>query len=243
MKSRRSISDTSRDRQGISLFSANDGPERSTGFSRTDFLDALFRRYFEVRDGFVLVRSEIGRHKKASIRHFPSIDALARETFPAHYEVFFGVCPRETVRSGPESLIYCTALWTTLDMAPEGERLEGDYFHDEKTAARAVRAFPLRPSMIVESGLSLHLYWLLKQPTKIERASQLEEILDRIHKYFNGSLPTKMDAMLRLPDTAVIGETGPVRPCKVKFISIDFSYSIAEIQTGLALVDRCRRGI
>ena len=243
MNSRQRNSGTSDDQKGNTRIPGADRSDKTSGLSRLDFLEALFGRYFELRKGFIMVKSAAHRNEKASTRHFPKIEPLAKESFPGHHQVFFGVCPRENVRAGPESIAYCTALWTTLEIASEDQRIEGDYFSDDKTAARAVRSFPLRPSIIVESGRSLHLYWVLKRPTKVERASQLEELLNRIHKYFIGSQPLRMDAMLRLPDTEGFNELGAMGPCKVKFIGVDFSYSIEEMRNGLVLIDRCRREV
>jgi hypothetical protein len=241
MFSRPPNSGTPRDRGGNFPISKLDQPDRTFGLNRLQFLQALFGGYFELRKAFIMVQSEAPAGKKVNTRHFPTIEALAKEVFPTRHQVFFGVCPRETVRPGPDGIAYCTSLWTVVNKLSEDERKRGDYYPDEQRVARAVRAFPLRPSIIVESSSFLHLYWLLTRPAKIGRASQLEEILDRIHKYFDGSKPVNMDAMLSLPDTEVIDVLGAVRPCKVKFISTAFSYSIAEMLDGLALVDRTRR--
>ena len=47
-------------------------------YTRKDFLEALFQRYFTKREGFILVRAVRHLDHKISTRFFPNIE-LARE--------------------------------------------------------------------------------------------------------------------------------------------------------------------
>ena len=125
-------------------------------FSRREFLDALFGEYFERHEGFIEVQTVASFRHQPHIQFFPNIDTLAREHFPRDQEVFLGVCPREKMRPGRDDVCYITALWAALDVAGGGYSGK-DAFNNCQKAARAVRYFPLAPSMIVESGRGLHL--------------------------------------------------------------------------------------
>jgi len=66
---------------------------------------------------------------------------------------------------------YVTALWATVDIG--GGYAGKDAYPNRQKAARAVRNFPLTPSIIVESGRGIHLYWLLDEPLEIIDVAKL----------------------------------------------------------------------
>src|SRR5208283_6205893 len=150
-----------------------------------DFLEALFGQYFEQHKGFLEVQAFTPFSDKPNTRFFPNIDTLAKEYFSEEEEVFFRTSPCETMKHRRMSIRYITALWAALDVGGGGYSGK-DAFPDCQKAARTVRNFPLVPSIVVESGRGLHLYWLLDEPMKVLDVARAEKELKRISLYFKG---------------------------------------------------------
>jgi len=199
-------------------------------FTRKDFLEALFHEYFRKREGFVLVRTFRNNDRKTSTRYFPNVEILAKEQYTPDQNVFFGVCPHENMKPDKAYIQYLVALWAGLDMSPEGYSGKQVYFFGQAQAAKAVRSFPLPPSIIVESGAGLHLYWLLKRITPIEDVEALEELLGRINQYFQCETPLAIDTVMRLPGTANCKVPSSNVTCRVKYLNTDFRYDLEEFE-------------
>ena len=65
----------------------------ASGVKRTHFLQALFRDYYESFRGYILVRSVNDWKDQAIPLFFPNTELVAKQSFDAGKEVFFGVCP------------------------------------------------------------------------------------------------------------------------------------------------------
>jgi hypothetical protein len=199
-------------------------------FTRKDFLEALFHEYFRKREGFVLVKTFRNNDRKTSTRYFPNVEILAKEQYTPDQNVFFGVCPHENMKPDKAFIQYLVALWAGLDISPEGYSGKQVYFFGQAQAAKAVRSFPLPPSIIVESGAGLHLYWLLKRITPIEDVEALEELLGRINQYFQCGTPSGIDSLMRLPGTANCKVPSSDVTCRVKYVNTDFRYDLEEFE-------------
>jgi hypothetical protein len=199
-------------------------------FTRKDFLDALFLNYFRRRQGFIMVRSSRGLDRKTSIRYFPNVEILAKEPYHFDQHVFFGVCPHEKMRSEKDHIRYLVALWAGMDLDPEGYSGKKAHFLGQAQAAKAIRSFPLPPSIIVESGQGVHLYWLLKDLSPVEDIDAVERLLGRINCYFKCNTEVGIDSMLRLPDTTNCGLAAAPAECRVKYLNPDFRYDLNEFE-------------
>ncbi len=122
------------------------------GFTRREFLEALFEEYFSQHDGFIMVKVVKVLDHKVSVRYFPSVDVLARQEYQDNQNVYFGVCPRESMKPRPDNQYRLPALWAALDFSAESHSGRASYFKLLSRAALAVRRFPYPPSIIVESG-------------------------------------------------------------------------------------------
>lgn len=202
-----------------------------TNFVRRDFLEALFGQYCEQYKGFIEIQAFTPFIDKPSIRFFPNIDTLAKEHFSEEQEVFFRTCPRLTTKRRRDNFRYITALWAALDVGGGGYSGK-DAFSNCQQAARAVRNFPLVPSIIVASGRGLHLYWLLDEPRKILDVARAEKELNRISIYFKCKREIKIDTMLRLPDTFNKRIPDLRGTCKIKYMNASLRYTPEDI-------DRC----
>jgi hypothetical protein len=199
-----------------------------SSFSRKEFLEVLFKDYFSKRDGFIMVRT--GKHldPRVSTRFFPNTEILSKEQYQEDQNVFFGVCPRETMKPDQRHVRYITAFWAGLDLNGDGYSGKDLYFFSKPLAAKAVRSFPLPPSIVVESGVGMHLYWLLQDVVEMVDVQRIENLLNKIGSHFQCKTPTKVDAVLRLPETSNCKVSAQGGLCRVKFINADFRYSLED---------------
>lgn len=198
------------------------------GFTRKDFLEALFGDYFRRRGGFIMVKSMRNFDRKISFRYFPNVEVLARQQYREDENVLIAVCPRESMRPEADSIRFATCLWAGLDIGPNGFSGKESYFQGPSQAAKAVRSFPLAPSIVIESGSGMHLYWLLKDVAEISDKAMFERQLARVNTYFQCAGGNRIDALLRLPGTWNSKIPGRSAACKVKFVNLDFRYDIQE---------------
>ncbi len=199
-------------------------------FTRKDFLEALFQDYFHRREGFILVRTIRTADKKTTNRYFPNTEILAKEIYPEDQNVFFGVCPRESMKPDKSHIRVITTLWAGLDLDSEGYSGKENHFLGHPQAAKAVRSFPLPPSIIIESGYGLHLYWLLKDPLLIRNVQEIETLLSRINHYFQCKSAITVDAMMRLPETVNSKLPSQRSDCFIKYLNHDFRYDVSEFE-------------
>jgi hypothetical protein len=206
-------------------------------FSRLDFLSAMFGAYYRENKGFVSVSISSHLSHRSETRFFPGIELLAKAEFLEDKNVLFRVCPTESMKPSSNAVPLLPAFWAGVDLRPN--RFSGkEYFKTMQLAARAVRCFPLRPSIIVESGTGLHLYWLLRRAIPIVDVSAAERIIRRIQLYFACDKTVGLDSRLRLPGTHNNGVAdGPVEMCVVKFINNEFRYDLEDFRDCVAKLE------
>ncbi len=200
----------------------------STYVTRNEFLEAVFGPYFGQNKGFIMVKTAKLGDPRISVRYFPRASLLSREQYGRDENVFFGVCPRESMRPGQESIRYAVALWAGLDLGTDRFSGKDGHYQGPAQAAKAVRSFPLAPSIVVESGLGLHLYWLLDKAVEIASVNGLPGLLQKIYGYFLCKAPVRWDTTLRLPGTFNLRNPSQPVQCAVKFINPSLRYSVAD---------------
>ncbi|MFH1113442.1 MAG: hypothetical protein V1792_05930 [Pseudomonadota bacterium] len=177
-----------------------------------------------------MVKSTKHLDRRVSTRFFPNLEILAKEHYPEDQEVFFGVCPRETMKPEKARVRFVTALWAGLDLGPEGYSGKDRFFFGPAEAAKAVRSFPLPPSIIIESGRGMHLYWLLRGFEEIADRAYVEHLLRKITDYFQCGNQVGIDAMLRLPGTFNCKHAVGAVPCDIKYMNVDFNYALEDFE-------------
>jgi hypothetical protein len=198
-----------------------------------DFLEALFGPYYERNGGFIMVRaiSEFG--DRGSVSFFPNIQTLGMATFPKDKNIFFGVTPREKMKTGREHIRFVTALWASLDVAYDGFAGKDGRYASLDEARAAATDLPLAPSIVVSSGRGLHLYWLLKEVKEIAFPEAAETLLSRLNLRFRCATDVPLDSALRLPGT-INQRCSPVAYCRVETLDAGKRYSGTDFQsTGL----------
>ncbi|MFC1833938.1 hypothetical protein ACFL2Q_04290 [Thermodesulfobacteriota bacterium] len=199
-------------------------------FTRKDFLEALFRQYFSKHNGFIMTKVHKRLDHRISTRYYPTIERLAKEPTTDDSNVFFGICPRERMKPGVENIRYLPALWAGLDMGPEGYSGGQTYFAGPSRAAKAVRSFPIPPSIIVESGHGIHLYWLLNRMIEIAEVDRVNLLLRKINDYFQCPKSVDISSAMRLPGTVNTKLMGEFVNCSVKYINNSFRYDLEEFE-------------
>lgn len=202
----------------------------ATDYTRKDFLDAVFGPYYREHTGFVIARTSERNEAKTGTRYFPNSDGLAREQYSHETNVYFGVCPREKMKPGKEHVRYMTCLWAGIDIGPDGYSGKEKHFRSEKQALMVMMAFPLKPSIIVQSGRGMHAYWLLKHPTEIKDPVRIEQLLDRIGNYFQCPGHSGLDTFLRLPETLNSKDSVQSLRCFVARMDPDRRYDLGEFE-------------
>lgn len=205
-------------------------------FTRKDFLEALFGQYYRENRGFILVKSVKQGDPKMSTRYFPNVEILAREQYGEDRDVYFGTCPRERMKPEKEHVLWITALWANMDIGRDGHEGSGVFFEGPEQAAKAVRSFPTPPSIAVDSGRGLHLYWLLNNVTPVSDLNKMEDILKAVHDRLQCASNNGLDTVMRLPDT--LNHKAPDRAvrCSVTFINTNFRYDLSDFENVQAKV-------
>jgi hypothetical protein len=198
--------------------------------SRKEFLEAIYHDYFSEHNGFIMVQSHRRLDAKKSARFFPNSESLIKEQYATDQNVFFGVCPRERMKPGVDNIKYISCLWAGLDLAPDGYSGGAGHFGSPAYAAKAVRSFPLPPSIIVESGWGLHLYWLLEKTIMVEDRKRVESLLKKINEYFQCKKEISLDSTLRLPDTINNKVANEPMECNVKYFNPQFAYTLDQLE-------------
>jgi hypothetical protein len=166
-------------------------PERgeSPTEQQEQFLTTLFDRFTQ---GFVEIR-QITRQGGLT-REWISIDNPTLPVFPDDQHIYFGVATRQYGKGGKSDIVEIPAAWTDIDFKNK------DIDRDE--VDRRIVAFPLQPSIVINSGNGYHLYWILNTPAKIGDIPKIEDINRRLVNHFGGDKGSADAAhILRLPGT------------------------------------------
>jgi hypothetical protein len=193
----------------------------------SQFLTALFGRYFQDNDGWVELRliSDSVVSKFLPKGELTEADWAEVAELNKTHHVGVGVNPRPPGRGKKkEDVRDIVCVWADVD---------GKDFEDggKETALRNVKAFPIPPSIIVDSGHGYHCYWVLEKPLvglDDEKMFSFKQILSGVVKAL-GADRQKVDHVccLRLPGTTnTKDEEAPV-PCQIHSLT-DKTYSVDE---------------
>ena len=110
------------------------------------------------------------------IRWAPTVTHLADATgdLVDTCSIWFGVAPRSrdlgpTRRGGAADCTSIPALWADIDIAGPGHAAT-DLPADRDAAWALIRSFPLRPTVVVDTGGGLQPYWVLDEPATAAEA-------------------------------------------------------------------------
>lgn len=214
-------------------------PRLAVGVTEKDFLQAIWGPAAGVAE--LATITKVG--KETQIKSFPftypaSLDSLvgaAKRHTEKSTNVYMGVClrreqwPRKNrageteFRGTEENTVSARVVWTEFDFAEDG--------HKGKTipaaeAQAALKAFPLKPSIVVRSGGGIQVYWLLKEPAIEKELFRVKSVTKAVQKFLNSDpQSTDLARILRVPWTKNVKYTPP-RTVEIAWWQPEFQYTL-----------------
>ena len=155
-----------------------------------DFLNLLFGEHLQKSKDVIEIRA-ITLDRRLKCRVFSrDIEYIVKHldewnnTDPKAH-IYFGVAPRNNTKQGKkENIDFITSLWVDIDIGETGHK-KVSFFRSKQEAEQFISKMTPEPSIIVFSGYGFHLYWLLKEPVKVENVNDIETV-----SYTHLTLPT-----------------------------------------------------
>lgn len=163
-------------------------PDDTDGVGRYEtarrFLDSLFGQ----AEGASILVWTVAAGVKLS--HWPeSVEAAARfaASTSSTTNVYVGCGWRDRplgahARGTRAQVAGIPALWVDLDVAGDGHSAKA-YPPSFEDARELVRALPMPPSMVINSGGGLHLWWRLREPWAFETESERTDAEDLVRRW------------------------------------------------------------
>jgi hypothetical protein len=200
---------------------------------RAAFLNALFANsngsLLELR---LITDQEDERRRKHADRVFVNrVDALLAHLPPSGYRqfghgVFVGVCPRAQTKGNKVSVKAAGWLWADLD--------EKDFPGGKAEALRRLEAFPLRYTMLTDTGHGYHAFWRLTAavPTRTEGEQQaFERYLKRLCLHLGGDWAVcELARVMRVPGSWNIKDPNDPLPVRLLDLDLSRSYDLAAFE-------------
>jgi len=181
-----------------------------------DFINVLFPKS---KPEYIEIRGLKPGHRP-SIIFFPNRELLIQRwgvisRMGARRNVYIGVCPRALRRGDKESIRRVCCFYVDVDAK--------DFSCGKEEALKRIMSFRLKPSIIVDSGNGYHVYWLLREPIKIQGWEDIKRVESHL-KWLVSELGADKSAaeiarILRLPGTWNLKD--PKQPLPVRIIMLD----------------------
>jgi hypothetical protein len=201
-----------------------------------DFLNLLFGEHLQKSKDVIEIRG-ITPERQLKCRVFSrDIEDIIKHlnewnnTDPKAH-IYFGVAPRNNNKQGKkENIDFITSLWVDIDIGETGHKKVSS-FNSKQEAEQFISKMTPEPSIIVFSGYGFHLYWLLKEPVKVEKVNDIENILNGLIERTQGDSGTgDITRILRVPGTLNYKIPENLIPCKVVRMNPDLKYTLADFQ-------------
>jgi len=142
-----------------------------------------------------------------------------------------GVALRRNSQGGAkQNLLALTALFCDVDCGAAGHKKAAGH-KDKSEALAAIEAFPLRPTMVIDSGGGFQPYWLLKEPVGLANGnfSQVEHLNRGVALALGGDVAaTDASRILRLPGTYNMKLAGNPRPVGIVWCEPERVYNLVD---------------
>lgn len=160
---------------------------------------SIFQTLYAESNGFLELRALKGKgDKKVKKQEFfrledaSKIKAFVQEHTRKGFDLYFGVATRDGSSGKKDAVVSVPAVWCDIDFKET----------PKDVAEKKLSEFPLHPTIIVESGGGLHVYWKLKEPYGKEDMAVLESTMRRIAITFDSDMSaTEIARILRIPNT------------------------------------------
>jgi len=177
----------------------------------------FFGRIFRGSKGLIEIRC-LPSGSQRFTRDFGEIEKVIGEN--RRENIFFGATTRNGQGGSKNHAFEVVSLWADLDFK---EFIEG-----ERMARRAIDAFPLKPSIIVNSGHGYHVYWLLTKP--VRATLDIESYLKGIARALDGDrAAAEIARILRVPET--INRKKNLPPVQARVVAAnDYRYKLVQFR-------------
>jgi hypothetical protein len=156
--------------------------------NRGEFLDWLYEHCEEGQvETRALPKANTAFHDRGDLG---SIDKFC-ETY-SRKNLYFAVATRNDGGT-KDHIVEIPGVWADIDFK--------DY-PDKATAKKTIYEFPLRASMLIDTGGGYHAYWRFKKPAAKDDIAEIEKILKGLaHHLGADNSATDASRILRIPDT------------------------------------------
>jgi putative DNA primase/helicase len=157
-------------------------------------MPTLRETFYDGCTGYLDLRAiKAGKIKRQA---FQLDDDRGIRSFIAQYgkdhDLYFGVATRDAGGGKKENIVEIPAVWVDVDFKDI----------DQAEAERRLNEFPIKPTVIVESGGGLHIYYVFKEPCGKDDIDQCEAVMRGLAMRLGGDLAsTDASRILRIPAT------------------------------------------
>lgn len=198
------------------------------------FLEALYSPFYCQAPGpaYLEVRGKREGEDLSFRRFYLTIEALVNDIpkWPPDLNYWLAVGLRKNNQGGKKNnVLALPAFFGDMDAGVEGHRKAP--WKNKAEALAAIEQFPLRPTMLIESGGGFQPYWLLKSPLIMDNGNLrlTENVLKGLAQRLNGDA-MNVAQILRLPGTFNMKLADTPRPVKIVWIEPDRVYDLAELR-------------
>ena len=108
------------------------------------------------------------------------------------YNIYLGVATRDGAGGGKENIVNIPAIWCDLDFNKQ----------EQVVCDQKLSAFPMPPTVKIESGGGYHVYWIFREPCDKTDIPRVEATLKALCIKLGGDMDsTDASRILRLPRT------------------------------------------
>jgi hypothetical protein len=200
---------------------------------------AFFENFYkDVNDGFLELRPFKNSKPNQSI-FLPILELPNRlqgelDKLVTHCDVYFGVASRRTNRNGKkENCSLLPAFYIDVDYGTVGHK-KGSFFATKESSLQHLHSLNLNPSVIIESGHGLHVYWLLSEPLLLNQdsISKAESIMRTLQFISGGDSTQDVSRILRVPYTNNF-KTSPESLAEIVYADYECRCSLIQIENML----------
>lgn len=198
------------------------------------FLSALYGNFYFQNEKIAYLEVRGKREGKSMTfrRFYRNPEALLKDMArwnPA-LNFWIGVALRRDTKGGKkENLLALTAAFTDVDVGTAGHKGTTSY-KDKPEARAAIESFPLRPSILIDSGGGFQCYWLYQEPVRLSetKITQVEGVNRGLAQALAGDVAaTDAPRILRLPGTFNLKLAGNPRSVKIVWYEPERLYDLA----------------
>jgi len=146
---------------------------------------------------------------------------------------FVGVLPRGKTLGTDDAVSAIQTFWVDID-AKQFKGSNED--HKKEQCLHAINTFPLKPTLIVDSGNGYHAYWLLKSAIRLESAEDRNEMLTlsrALHKTIGADATFNLSRILRVPGTSNIKDKDNPKKARIISTNLISKYTLDDIKSNV----------